>query len=703
MVNFQDKSEVAGSQNHGFLVAADTGGTFTDLAVFDTRTGQTHFAKTLTTYGNLVEGVIAGLEDTSISLDQVNVFKHGTTHVINAFIQRKGARTALIATRGFRDILEIARGNRPETFNLRYRREESLIPRRFRYEVGERIAGDGQVIEPLNIADVERLIPILRAEGIEAIAVSLLNSYANPAHEEQVAELLSKMLHDVYVTTGTRLSREWMEFERTSTAAANAYVGKRMSGYVNDMLSALHERDFKGRFYLAGSSGGVIAVDDAVAQPIALVESGPVGGCIGAASYATILDLPRVIAFDMGGTTAKCALIEDGRFDVLGTYWVGGYERGFPIRTAVLDIVEVGAGGGSIAWIDDNNRMRLGPHSAGSDPGPVAFGRGGTQPTVTDANVVLGRIGSNSFIGGRLSLDAAAAATSISDTIAKPLGYTGPAAVDKVAQGILDMANVKMAGAIKEITVERGRDVRDYTLFVFGGGGPLVAAELARDLGIPEIVVPPHPGAFSSLGMLMTEARRDAARTFLNKLEPQAVTTMLVNFEQMESDLKEAMGKEFDVQKISYLREADMKYVGQAHSVRISLSFELGIEAIRGAFEKEYSSRYGHFNPDMDLEFVTIRTSGIVPTAKPNLDAIKWVNDTSSTFAPQTYRDVYFAQVKKRLNTPVYSRASLPIGASITGPAIIEEFTSTTVIGVADRMVVGRLGELRITCLTNPN
>jgi N-methylhydantoinase A len=232
--------------------------------------------------------------------------------------------------------------------------------------------------------------------------------------------------------------------------------------------------------------------------------------------------------------------------------------------------------------------MRLGPHSACSDPGPVAFGRGGTQQTVTDANVVLGRIGSNSFIGGRLSLDAAAA-TSISDTIAKPLGYTGPMAVDKVAQGILDMANVKMAGAIKEITVERGRDVRDYTLVVFCGGGPLVAAELARDLGIPEIVVPPHPGAFSSLGMLMTEARRAAARTFLHKLEPQAVTAMLANFEQMESDLKEAMGKEFDVQNISYLREADMKYAGQAHSVKISLVFELGIETIRVDFEKEYS------------------------------------------------------------------------------------------------------------------
>lgn len=681
-----------------YLIAADTGGTFTDLAVFDTITGETRFGKTLTTYGNLVAGVIAGLEDTDVGLDRAAIFKHGTTHVINAFIQRRGARTALVTTTGFRDVLEIARGNRPETFNLRYRRHDCLIPRRFRFEVTERIGGDGTVVKPLDVGDVERLIPVLRDAGIEAVAVSLLNSYANPVHEEQVTRILAEALPHVYVTSGTSLSREWMEYERTSTAAANAFVGARMSEYIEGFLCELNDRDFRGRFYLASSSGGVITAQDAVAQPIALVESGPVGGCIGAAAYAQALDLPRVVAFDMGGTTAKCALVEDGKFDVVNMYWVGGYERGFPIRTPVLDIVEVGAGGGSIAWIDENNRMRLGPKSAGSDPGPIAFGRGGSEPTVTDANVALGRIGSDSFMGGRLALDVTSAKRCISEQLANPLGYIGADAVDRVAQGILDIANVSMASAIKEITVERGRDVRDYVLFVFGGGGPLFAAELARDLGISCVIVPPHPGAFSALGMLMTEARRDTARTFLSNLSPASVVGVQSHFETMESELRYAMSSEFDVSRIAFIREADMKYVGQSHTVKVTLPAQLSAETIKSAFEKEYLTRYGHLNETMGVAFAAVRVGGIVPTVRPSLEALKWVGKSEVEFEPSAYRDIYFAQAKARLTTPVYRREGLPIGAEIGGPAVVEEYSATTVVGIGDRVTVGRLGELRITC-----
>lgn len=681
-----------------YLVAADTGGTFTDLVVFDTQTGETRFGKTLTTYHDLVAGVITGLEDTDVGLDQVALFKHGTTHVINAFIERKGARTALITTRGFRDVLEIARGNRPETFNLRYRRHECLVPRRYRYEVTERIAGSGRVIAPLDVDEVRRLVPALREAGIEAVAVSLLNAYANPAHEEEIARLLSEALPDVYVTTGTSLSREWMEYERTSTTVANAFVGSRMSDYIDGFLSELEARNFQGRFYLASSGGGVITAQAATEQPIALVESGPVGGCIGAAAYATALDLPRIIAFDMGGTTAKCALIEDGRFDVVGTYWVGGYERGFPIRTPVLDIVEVGAGGGSIASIDANNRIRLGPRSAGSDPGPIAFKRGGTEPTVTDANVVLGRIGSGSFIGGKLALDVDAASRSILEKLVVPLGYFYADAVDQVAQGILNMANVTMAGAIKAITIERGRNIRDYALFVFGGGGPLFASELAHDLGISEVIVPPHPGAFSSLGMLMTEARRDTSRTLLGALDAATMARVETAFAAMEDELRTLMQPEFDVSRISYIREADMNYVGQAHSVRVSLPEVLTAATVSEAFEREYQLRYGHLNAGMDIAFVVIRAGAIVPTARPSLDAVKWVGSPDAAFSAYTARPVYFAQAKARVETPVYRREHLPVGARIEGPAVIEEYSSTTIVGTRDHAVVGRLGELRITC-----
>lgn len=686
------------SARQRFLVAADTGGTFTDLAVFDTASGETRFGKTLTTYGNLVAGVVAGLDDTRVGLDEALVFKHGTTHVINAFIERKGARTALITTRGFRDVLEIARGNRPETFNLRYRRDPCLIPRRHRYEVNERIAGDGSVIEPLREDEIEALVPVLRSAGIQAVAISFLNAYVNASHEEAAALRLAAAMPEVYVTYGTKLSREWMEYERTSTVAANAFVGARMSDYIGGFFAELNDRQFDGRFYLASSSGGVITPQDAIEQPIALVESGPVGGCIGAAAYARALGLTQVVAFDMGGTTAKCALIEDGRFDVVSTYWVGGYTHGFPIRTPVLDIVEVGAGGGSIGWMDDNGRLQLGPRSAGSDPGPICFGRGGKEPTITDANLVLGRIGSGNFMNGRLPLDIDAARMVISERLAKPLGFQSDDAVERVAQGMLALANVIMAGALQEITIQRGRNIRDYVVFAFGGGGPLFAAELARDLGVSQVVIPPHPGAFSSLGMLLAEARRDTAQTFIGQLTVDSTVRAQGCFLAMEQQLCDSMRQEFDVSRIVYMREAEMSYVGQSHSVKVQIPERLTPEHVRAAFELEYMSRYGHLNPKMELAFVSLRVGGVVPTAKPDLDAVMWVGKDRSPLQPRENRDVYFGQAGQWISTPIYGRAELPIGAMIAGPAVVEEYSSTTIIGVGDTLTIGHLGELRIAC-----
>lgn len=684
-----------------YLVAADTGGTFTDLAVYDTSSGQTTFGKTLTTYADLVKGVIEGLADTGARLDDAALFKHGTTHVINAFIHRRGGRTALLTTRGFRDVLEIARGNRPETFNLRYRRSEPLIPRSLRFEIHERMDGQGRVLTPLDVGELEALVPVLRAAQVESLAISFLNSYANPAHEEQAREVLRHLMPDLYVTIGTQLSREWMEFERTSTAAANAFVGARMSSYVEGFGAALREQAFEGRFYMMGSNGGVMTPEAAIAQPVTLVESGPIGGCIGAAAYAQSLGFDKMIAFDMGGTTAKCALVEDGRFDVVNTYWVGGYERGFPIRTPVLDIVEVGAGGGSIAWIDENGRMRLGPRSAGSDPGPIAFRRGGTEPTVTDANVVLGRIGSDSFMNGRLSLDRDGAFTAIDRQLALPLGYDGTDQTDRVAQGILDLATVTMAGAIKEVTIERGRDIRDYALFVFGGGGPLFGAELARSLGIRSVVVPPHPGAFSSLGMLMAQARRDTARTFLRNLSHEAVKEALDTLGQMAGELKEETADEFDVSGISHVIEADMNYQGQSHTVRIQLPPRPTVETIREVFEAVYRARYGHLNEETGIAFVVLRVGSIVPTQRPTLESVGHMPEPGAAPAC-TRRSVYFASAGKRLEAPVFRRADLPVGFRVEGPAIVEEYSSTTVIAPHDVLTVGPLGELRIACAPPP-
>ena len=506
-----------------YMIATDTGGTFTDVAVYDRESDRVTYGKSLTNYKDLIQGVIDGMATTGASLREAMLFKHGTTHVINTLIERTGANTALVTTKGFADSLEIGRGNRPVPFALMYQRSAPLVARNRRYEVSERIDFNGDVVQPLSVAELEALAATLEVEGVEAVAVSFVNSYANPAHEEEVAAFLQGRLPHAYVTCGTRLTREWFEYERTSTAVANAYVGSRMSAYVETFDERLHELGFKGTFYMMGSNGGVLSQAHAVEQPVALVESGPIGGCIGAAAYARELGISRAIAFDMGGTTAKCALVLDGKFEVQPVYYVGGYDYGFPLKTPVLDIVEVGAGGGSIASVDGTGSLSVGPRSAGSEPGPVAFGRGGEEPTVTDANLVLGRIGADNFLNGKLKLDLPKAGAAIRDRVALRLGYTGETGTDAAAQGILDIATTTMSSAIKEITIERGHDVREFTLFAFGGGGPLFASVLARRLRIPHVIVPPHPGNFSTLGMLTAGARFDLSRMVVAEMTDAAV------------------------------------------------------------------------------------------------------------------------------------------------------------------------------------
>jgi N-methylhydantoinase A len=682
-----------------YLIAADTGGTFTDLAVHDTATRKTTFGKTLTNYGDLIAGVIEGLVDTGASASEAAVLKHGTTYVINALIQRQGAKTALLTTAGFRDVLEIGRGNRSVQFDLGFRRQPPLIPRSLRFEVEERVDGDGRIVTPLNVASLQELAAALRTAGVESLAISFLNAYRNPEHEARARDILLTELPGVFITIGSDLSREWVEYERTSTAAANAFIGADMAAYIDHFATELRQRRFNGRIYMMGSNGGVMSTEQAIAQPIAMVESGPVGGCIGASEYALALGLDRIIAFDMGGTTAKCALVDGGRFDVQSTYFVGGYEHGFPIRTPVLDIVEVGAGGGSIAWIDDGGRLKVGPRSAGSTPGPIAFGRGGTEPTVTDANVVLGRIGSDSFLNGRLTLEVEAAATAISSQLCEPLGFSGRQGLQHVAQGILDIAIATMTGAIKEVSTERGRDVREYDLFVFGGGGPLFGAELARSLRIPRVIVPPNPGAFSSFGMLVAEARRDVARTFHEPLTDVAIGALDRLFDVMSEQLRASMQREFDISKLAFDHEAEMRYRGQSHTVRLRLAGPHSLENTKREFERAYSRRYGHVNAGFAIEFLTLHLTGRVPTVRPDIEDVGAQSAAASSAAPASRRSVYFRAAQAWFDTPVLRRADLPVGFQATGPAIIEEYSATTIVGIGDQLEVGRLGELRITCM----
>src|SRR5499425_281513 len=433
-----------------FAVAVDIGGTFTDLVAYDHAAQKVIYAKSPTTYENLVEGILDCFKKARVKADEATLVNHGTTLVINSLIQRKGAKTALVTSQGFRDILEIARGNRPDPFDLHYQRDEPLVPRELRLEVPERTGSKGEVVNPLDVPAVEKLAAEIKKLDVESVAVFFMNSYINPSHEETAADVLRERLPDVYVTFSTDLTREWYEYERCSTVAANAYVGPQVSTYVRRLDSDLKAKGFNGSLYMMGSNGGLLSVERTCNQPVALVESGPIGGCIGAGAYAEALGFNNVIAFDMGGTTAKCALVENGRFSVESIYYAGGYVKGFPIKSSVINIVEVGSGGGSIAWLDPQNRLHVGPQSAGSTPGPACYGYGGAEPTVTDANLVLGRLNPNRFLGGELTLDQDAARRTI-ETIAGPLGYIGPDGLTKMADGIIALATVIMAGAIKQI------------------------------------------------------------------------------------------------------------------------------------------------------------------------------------------------------------------------------------------------------------
>ena len=675
------------------ILGVDTGGTFTDLAAYDPATGRLAWAKSLTTYNDLTAGILACVDKAGLGLAGGGVFKHGTTLVINALLQRSAGGIALVTTRGFRDVLELARGNRPDTFDLFFRRDPPLVPRDLRFELAERVDGKGQVVTAPEEAEVDRLAVQLRGLGVSAVAVAFINAYLAPAHEARVAGWLRNRLPGVFVTCGTDLSREWYEYERTATVAANAYVGPEMGSYLGRLEKLLRERSFTGRLFMMGSNGGALSVSRACREPITLVESGPVGGCIGAAAYAASLTLDRVLAFDMGGTTAKCALLEDGRFDVKSVYHVGGYGRGFPVRGSVIDIVEVSAGGGSIAALDAAGRLAVGPRSAGSSPGPACYGRGGTEPTVTDANAVLGRLSPGNFLGGEMALDLPAAEAAFQDGIAGPLGFTGDDGVVRAASGVLLLAAVVMAGSIRRVSLERGRDPRDYALFAYGGGGPLHAAELARELHIPLVVVPPRPGNFSAAGMLLADLRRDRAETLFCALDGAASTPMAAAFAQLEAGLEAELGQEAGGSRVRFARSVEMRYRGQVHTLSTPCGQALDPATLRAGFDALYLKRFGHSEPGNPLEVVAVHVAGFAGVDKPLVEGLWAAPATPDTEG--TVREVSFGAAGRR-PTRVLRRDGLPAGYAAPGPALIEEYGSTTLVGPHDRFEVGALGELRI-------
>ena len=671
------------------FLAVDIGGTFTDLIGFDDEAGAFLQAKSLTTPAELGQGVIDCIRQSGVRPAAVSELIHGSTIAINTLIERKGARTGLVVTRGTRDVYIIGRGNRPESYNLFFHRHRPLVSRQLTREVEERLLSSGDAEEPLQKASVVEACKALKAAGVEAVAVCFLHSYANPKHERIAGAMIRKAMPDVYLSLSHDILREYREFERMSTTVVNAYIGPKVGGYVKSLKSSLGGIGFAGDLSIMRSNGGVMTPDVATERPVAMMESGPVGGIIASARVGQQLGFPNVISFDMGGTTAKASLIRAGEPMLAPGYYVGGYASGHPVMLPMIDVVEVGAGGGSIAWLDDIRALKVGPQSAGADPGPICYRGGGAQPTVTDANVVLGRIDPDNFLGGTMKLDAEGARRGIKEKVADPLKLDTVAA----AQAIVDISIHKMSLAVREVSVAKGYDPRDFALVASGGAGPLHVCAIARELFIPSVIVPLFPSHFSALGMLLADERHDFIRTVYSDLASVDFTKLVSVHDEMVAEAKASLRHGKDAQ---YQVHLDIRYVGQ----EFTLSVPVGLAqlkrgdrgAIRTAFDRLYEQRYAHYSPEEPVEMVNIRVAAIGKRPKlafPGLAA-------AGAAAPSGERSAYFSSAGKPVTAKVYQRDHLGAGVHIAGPALVQEHGTTTVLFENDACKVATSGELII-------
>jgi N-methylhydantoinase A len=685
-------SEVAAT----LRVAVDIGGTFTDVAVFDDARGTLSFGKTLSTHGELVQGIETAVHDANAAFNEIKLFLHGSTIAINTLLERTGAKTALLITEGFRDIYEIGRINRPDAYNLYFKKHDPLVPRSLRFEVAERLRADGAVHRPLDIEQLAELAGRLADLNIEAVAIILLHSYRNAAHERQVKEAIAHALPHAFITASHELSQEYREFERASTVAANAYIGPTVDRYLGQIEDRLTEAGFHGDFYAVQSTGGLIPVAHARRECVRMLESGPSAGVVGTQAICRHLGMPDAIAFDMGGTTAKAGVIYKGELLTSSSALVGGYDRALPIQIPMLDIFEVGTGGGSIARLAEGNALRVGPRSSGSIPGPACYGRGGAEPTVTDANLILGRLDAQHFLGGDMKLDFAAAEQAVAERIAEPLGLS----VLDAADGIIRIAVTTMSYAVKGVTTERGLDAGSFVMVVYGGAGPLHASAIARELGIRRVLIPFAPGYFSAYGMLFSDLRYDYVRSCFKKLA-------VAEFDEIEN-LYAAMEEQGRVElansrnaygQVDVVRYADMRYVGQEHAVTVELGRELFASqdrtAIKSAFDQVHMQRYGTSAPKEASELVSVRATLIGRTAKPEPGEVATRSHGSLDDARSRVSRVYFHDTGL-VDTPVYARDLLLRGDHINGPALIEERASTTVVQPGDRLSVDQFGNLNL-------
>ena len=670
--------------------AVDIGGTFTDLVHLDEESGAVGLAKSSTTPARFEDGVMDVLGQAELA--GVSFLAHGTTVIINALTERTGAPTALITTRGFRDVLEIQKANRPDLYNLLYEKPEPFVPRRLRLEVAERVTYKGEVLVPLDEDEVRTAAAEARRQGAEAVAISFLHSYANRAHEVRAAEIVREEWPEAAVTASHELTNEWREYDRTSTAVLDAYVKPVAARYLSRLAGRLGEAGIgDDARYAMQSNGGVSRFEVAAQTPINLVESGPVGGAIGAAAIGRLLGEENLITLDIGGTTAKAALVERGDVRLTSDYHI---ERtplfaGYPIKVPVVDIVEIGAGGGSIAWIDAAGALKVGPQSAGAEPGPASYGRGGTLPTLTDANVIAHRINPEYFLGGRIVLDVDRAREALTP-IATALGVS----VEEAALGVIRIANANMIHLLKLVSVRRGRDPRDFAIVAFGGGGSMHASALARELHVPRVIVPPAPGHFSAWGMLASDLRHDEVQTHFARADQVEGAELDSVWRELEQRLSGIFGDEgVEPGHVTFARSADMRYAGQEHAVNVPIpGREAAIEEIVRRFHDLHEQLYT-FRLGSPIEFVNFRVAGFGSVRKPELARIEANGDAST--ALKGMRDVDFDELGRR-EAAIYERSQLGFGAELDGPAVVEEPAASTVVFPGQRLRVDEYGSLII-------
>lgn len=672
----------------GTRVAIDVGGTFTDVVTLDGETAQLTFDKVPTTPTHPEEGVLHGFEASGAPMTGIGNFIHGTTLGLNALLTRRGARTGIVTTKGFRDVYLLGRTDRIPMYDFKYRKPASLVERQHIAEVSERLDFEGNVLTPFDEESAVAAARAIRDMDLDSVAVCFLHSYVNPAHEVRMAEILKAEAPDVVVTISSDLSRQLREYERTSTAVLDAYIKPIVRSYLASLEGVISDRGFDGQFLMMRSGGGAMTAATAKEAPVNLILSGPAGGVLGASWFAKAAGYPDLITIDMGGTSLDASLVVAG--EPL-TYFDASFE-GLPINLASLYIHTIGAGGGSLVWIDEGNHLQVGPASAGADPGPAAYGRGGVNATFTDAALHVGYLGNDMALAGSLTLDKDLAAEALQSS-ADALGMS----VDEVARGVLRISTTKIVGAVRAITVELGHNPADFALLSFGGGGGLVGVDVARELSISTVIMPPGPGAFCAFGMLMADVRHDFSRTRIGALDKLDLTIVNSDLAVMRAEGEQMLVAEgFAPGAQEFAATINLRYEGQEHSVTLPIEGTVDaaeVDRLKAAFDAAHERAYGHTMPD-PIEVVAVRLSAVGRQEPPTLPTLE--KREGHAVEPLMTRNVIQVDGSAQ-EYAVYHRDSFTHGDTISGPAVISEHTGTTVMHEGDEAKVGPYGEIVIS------